>query len=126
MSDPHTQTVMAYQIKVSLPDQEGQMSAEPELKIHHIDSLRYTYDRSVDALYVYLPGDVGTPVAQTRELDESRTLDLDAIGRVVGIELLSPVAIGIDVTDLPHAADLVTLARQMGFAVHGAHTTGPS
>ncbi len=102
------------------------MSAEPELEIHHIDSLRYTYDRSVDALYVYLPGDVGTPVAQTRELDESRTLDLDASGRVVGIELLSPMALGINVADLPHAAQLVTLAWHMGFAMHGAHTIGPA
>jgi len=100
------------------------MAAEPELEVHQIGSLRYTYDRSVDALYVYLPGGVGTPLAETRELDESRTLDLDASGRVVGIELLSPMALGINVTDLPQAAELQTLARHMGFAVHGAHTIG--
>lgn len=46
-----------------------------------------TYDLSVNALYLKLAE--GT-VARTREIDDGTMVDLDAAGRLLGIEVLAP------------------------------------
>jgi uncharacterized protein YuzE len=47
--------------------------------------MRITYDPAVDALYIYFRED---DVATTQEVAEGVQLDLDAEGRVIGIEIL--------------------------------------
>ena len=47
--------------------------------------MRITYDPVVDALYIYLND---AKAASTREVAEGVQLDLDAEGRVIGIEIL--------------------------------------
>lgn len=47
--------------------------------------MRITYDPAVDALYIYLSD---AEAASTREVAEGVQLDLDAEGRVIGIEIL--------------------------------------
>ena len=46
-----------------------------------------TYDVDADALYVRVAGK-NVPVADTRELEPGVLLDLDAAGKVMGIEIL--------------------------------------
>lgn len=47
-----------------------------------------TYDSSADAVYIYVQH--GAQVARSVLIDDSRVVDLDDDGRVVGIEVLSP------------------------------------
>ncbi len=46
-----------------------------------------SYDPDADAMYLRI-APKGTKVAQTRELEPGIMLDLDAEGRVIGIEVL--------------------------------------
>ncbi len=46
-----------------------------------------SYDPDADAMYVRI-APKGTKVAQTREVEPGIMLDLDAEGRVIGIEVL--------------------------------------
>lgn len=46
-----------------------------------------SYDPEADAFYVRI-APKGTPVAQTREVQAGVMLDLDAQGRIIGIEVL--------------------------------------
>jgi uncharacterized protein YuzE len=55
-------------------------------------NLRITYDRSVNAAYIYLAGDMD-PVAYTYPCDPAEVrgqinLDFDADGRLIGVEVL--------------------------------------
>lgn len=49
-------------------------------------TMQLEYDLNVAALYIRLSGE---PVAQTDEAGDDAAVDLDAAGRVVGIEILS-------------------------------------
>ncbi|HEX5479088.1 MAG TPA: DUF2283 domain-containing protein [Dehalococcoidia bacterium] len=49
------------------------------------NAMKLEYDRQADAIYIRLKE---AEVANTRELDENVIVDLDAHGRMVGIELL--------------------------------------
>ncbi|MGW4422562.1 DUF2283 domain-containing protein [Streptosporangium sp. NPDC004631] len=50
----------------------------------------YTYDPQAGATYVYLHGPIPPGgVARTVEVDATVNLDLDADGRVIGIEILA-------------------------------------
>lgn len=87
--------------------------------------LRYSYDRSVDALYVYLSEE---PYHRGVALDDARHVDYDAQGRPVGVELLSPRAIGVDVGDLPAPDRLIGLLAHLGIraTASGASQTDPA
>jgi uncharacterized protein YuzE len=61
------------------------------------------YDRTSDALYIRLRD---AEVARTTEVDDYRILDFDALGEVVGLEVLYPAA---NLTIAP-------IAREYGFA----------
>ena len=50
--------------------------------------MHYTYDPQADALYIYLQE--GGDVAKTIVVDDMRNVDLDAEGKVRGIEVLCP------------------------------------
>lgn len=47
--------------------------------------MKMTYDREANAIYLYL---TSTKIAHTQPINENVNLDIDAEGRVVGIELL--------------------------------------
>jgi uncharacterized protein YuzE len=47
-----------------------------------------SYDPEADALYVRL-SPKGTKVAETREVESGVLLDIDAGGRVIGVEILN-------------------------------------
>ncbi len=59
--------------------------------------MRVTYDREVDAIYIYLTDE---PYHHGEELDEDRRIDYDPQGRPRGIELLS-VSHGVNLDGLP-------------------------
>ena len=65
-------------------------------------SLGVHYDSEADAIEVTLRD--GTP-ERTREIDENRSIDIDADGNVLSVEFLF-VSKGIDLTGVPHS-DLV-------------------
>ncbi len=48
--------------------------------------MKITYDKEVDAMYLYFQ--FGKKVARTVELADLLTADLDARGKVIGIEVL--------------------------------------
>jgi uncharacterized protein YuzE len=48
--------------------------------------MRLKFDLNVGALYIRL---TDQPVARTREIDDNTNVDVDAAGRVVGIEVIS-------------------------------------
>lgn len=66
--------------------------------------MKVEVDEEANAAYVTL---AARPVAATRRLDANRLLDLDAAGKVVGIELLN-VSAGVDLSDLPDGDELAT------------------
>ncbi len=72
-----------------------------------------TYDEHADALYVKF---LDAPIARTHEVDDLRLVDHAASGEVVGVELLG-VSDGIDLHDLPRAADLERLIRESGLSL---------
>jgi len=47
--------------------------------------MRIEYSKGVDALYIHLRD---APVAESRDIQEGVTLDFDADGRLIGLELL--------------------------------------
>ena len=49
-------------------------------------NMKITYDKEADAMYLYLQS--GKKVARTVELADLLTADLDARGKVIGIEVL--------------------------------------
>lgn len=55
--------------------------------------MRIEYSKEEDALYIHLRD---APVAESRDITEGVTLDLDADGRIVGLEVLdASEAIGL-------------------------------
>ncbi len=47
--------------------------------------MKIEYSKGVDALYIHLRD---TPVAESRDVEEGVTLDFDAEGHIVGLEVL--------------------------------------
>ena len=70
------------------------------------------YDEEADVLYVTL---LVEDVADTEELGDLRMIDYTADRRVVGVEFVSPSA-GIDLADVPLAADVEEVIRNSGFS----------
>lgn len=64
--------------------------------------LRVEYDPTADAVAIDFPGFGAGASARMVCLDRDRTLDYDADGRLVSIELLN-VSRGVDLKDLPEA-----------------------
>lgn len=58
------------------------------------------YDPSVDALAIDFPGASDGASAKSVQLDRDRTLDFDADGRLISVELLN-VLQGVDLDGLP-------------------------
>jgi len=73
-------------------------------------SMLVAYDSSVDALYIYLQPD--PTVARSEVIDESRTVDLDARGDVVGIEVLSASG-GFKVDDIIKRFQLEPMTEEL-------------
>ena len=48
--------------------------------------MKLEYDRQADAIYLRLKDDAA--IASTREIDDNVIIDVDAAGKLVGIELL--------------------------------------
>lgn len=90
------------------------MAAEPMYHERRYRELRYSYDPSVDALYVYLSDE---PYDHGVALDDARHVDYDAGGTPVGVELLSPRALGVDLRAVPEAASLAELLTHLGIRV---------
>ena len=70
------------------------------------------YDEEADVLYVTL---LDEDVADTEELGDLRMIDYTADRRIVGVEFVSPSA-GIDLADVPFAADVEEVIRNSGFS----------
>ncbi len=62
--------------------------------------MRIEYSKGVDALYIHLRD---VPVAESRDVEEGVTLDFDAEGHVVGLEIL-------DATDRLGLSNLVNVS----------------
>lgn len=90
------------------------MAAEQTYFKDRYRELRYSYDRSVDALYVHLSDE---PYHHGVALDDVRHVDYDAQGEPVGVELLSPRASGVDLRALPEEASLAGLLAHLGIPV---------
>ena len=65
-------------------------------------------DRRANAAYVTISD---ADVAETRELDPYRRLDVDGLGKVIGIEFLS-ISRGVDLSELPHRPHLERLFNE--------------
>lgn len=87
------------------------MAAEHAPDVERYRGLRYSYDDAVDALYVYLSEE---PYDHGRQLDAARRIDYGPSGIPVGVEVLSPRALGVDLRDLPAAAELSALLDHLG------------
>jgi len=77
------------------------------------------YDKKHDAAYFELSA--MDPVRQVK-LDDARIVDYAADGSVVGVEFISPSR-GVDLADVPHAAEIGREARRLGFPVRSAPPT---
>jgi uncharacterized protein YuzE len=61
-------------------------------------TMKLTYDDEADAIYVYARE--GEPVTRSEILEDGRVVDLDAEGRLIGIEILDASASGVRLADL--------------------------
>ena len=58
-------------------------------------------------------------------MDEARIIDYDADGEVVGVEFITP-SLGLDLTGIPGASEIVREARKLGLRVRVAPSTAGS
>jgi uncharacterized protein YuzE len=65
--------------------------------------MKMTYDPDVDALYIELRDEA---IAESVDLEEGVTLDLDASGQIIGIEIL----------DVRHRIDVEAMTTSMASA----------
>lgn len=72
------------------------------------------YDESVDAAYLQVSD---APWDRQERLDDARGVNFAADGSVVGIELLSPARIGVNLDGLPFAEDVERVMRARGFRI---------
>lgn len=79
-----------------------------------VTHLLLEYDEAVDAAYLQV-SDV--PWHHQRRLDDSRGINYAADGSVIGIELLSPSRIGVNLQGLPYASDVERVMRSRGFRI---------
>jgi uncharacterized protein YuzE len=56
----------------------------------------YTYDADADVLYILLVDEATAAIERTEELAPNVHVDVDAQGRVVGVELLYPRRHGVE------------------------------
>ena len=69
-----------------------------------------TYDSSADALYNYVRRD--GEVARSIIVDDERVVDVDAAGKVVGIEILTP-STGLKLVDIIDRFDLQQMREEL-------------
>jgi uncharacterized protein YuzE len=81
-----------------------------------VTHLLLEYDEAVDAAYLQV-SDV--PWHHQRRLDDARGINYAADGSVIGIELLSPSRLGVNLAGLPYATDVEGLMRSRGFRILG-------
>lgn len=72
-----------------------------------------TYDSSADALYIYVQR--GVAVARSVLIDDSRVVDLDETGQVVGIEVISP-STGFELEDIVERFHLERIKQELHHA----------
>lgn len=72
------------------------------------------YDESVDAAYLQVSD---RSWKRQERLDDARGVNYDADGGVVGIELLSPARVGVNLEGLPYAADVERVMKARGFRI---------
>ena len=72
------------------------------------------YDESVDADYLQVSD---APWDRQERLDDARGVNFAADGSVVGIELLSPARIGVNLDGLPFPDDVERVMRARGFRI---------
>jgi uncharacterized protein YuzE len=72
-----------------------------------------TYDQPGDAIYVYLREG---KVVRTCSLSDYRNVDLDAEGRVLGVEFID-VSAGVDLQDVPERDRVEELIQGFGLPV---------
>jgi uncharacterized protein YuzE len=84
--------------------------AEVARKTH----LLLEYDESVDAAYLRVNDHAWHH--QVR-LDDGRGINYAADGSVIGIEILSPRRIGVQLDGLPYADDVARVMRSCGFRI---------
>lgn len=80
--------------------------------------MKLEYDRRHDAAYFAFSS---ADSARQVKLDNARIVDYGADGAVVGVELLSPSR-GMDLTDVPHAAEIEKEARKAGLPILQSRT----
>ena len=76
--------------------------------------LQVRYSLSVDALYVQL---AEGKVDWTDDLGGLRHVDYAADGTVLGVEILSPRALGVELTNVPDAEAVGDELRRLGFRI---------
>ena len=81
-----------------------------------VTHLLLEYDEAADAAYLRVSDG---PWHHQDRLDEMRGVNYAADGSVIGIELLSPSRIGVNLDGLPYAADVERVMRSRGFQVRG-------
>jgi uncharacterized protein YuzE len=60
----------------------------------------YTYDGDADVLYVLLVDELEAAIERTDEVGPNLHVDVDAQGRIVGVEFLYPRTHGVDVREV--------------------------
>ncbi|MCY3020633.1 MAG: DUF2283 domain-containing protein [Planctomycetota bacterium] len=81
---------------------------------HKIGSLTFHVDPNVPAVYVYLRDTDGFRSSKQVEVGEDVIVDLDAEGKLIGVELLGPASLNIVLTTVVkkyHARELRQLER---------------
>ncbi len=61
-----------------------------------VGAVVYTYDADADVLYVLVVDEAEATIDRTEEVGPNLHVDLDAGGRVVGVEFLYPPTQGLD------------------------------
>jgi uncharacterized protein YuzE len=81
--------------------------------------MKIEYDRQHDAAYF---GFSTLEAVRQTKLDDTRIVDYAADGSVVGVEFISPSR-GVNLADVPHAAEIEREARRLGLPVRGIRAT---
>lgn len=76
--------------------------------------LRAEYDEQADALYVAFSD---KPYRNGHDLDDVRRIDYAMDGTVLGIEILSPRAAGVDLAGLPRRTEIAAILQKLGLPV---------
>ena len=60
----------------------------------------YTYDGDADVLYVLLVDEPEAAIQRTEEIGPNLHVDIDGDGKVVGVEVLHPRRLGVEVREV--------------------------